>query len=859
LDFDHPYITKDKSVIVFIDDDDLTKLEQSDFDFDILIDDWEDYYRNLPVLSKEEQQQALDQTKLKFNVSGFEFGSMGGFYTFDEVIAELDSMQLLFPGLITAKELIGLSVQNRPIYMVKISNNPGVNEEEPEVLYTALHHAREPEAMMQMIYFMYYLLENYGIDPEVTYLVDNREMYFIPVLNPDGYEYNHQTYPNGGGMWRKNRKNNGGGSYGVDLNRNYGPYEYWNAANGGSSTDPGSSTYRGIAPFSEPETVAIRDFLSARDLKNTLNYHTHGNLLIYPYGALEHETADSLIFREYAGDMTSYNGYVYGTDQQTVGYSTRGNSDDYFYDGDTLLNGGKIFAMTPEVGDYFDGFWPAQSRIIPLAEENVFPNLYYAWVAGGYVGIDNPNFNHQYFNPGDAVEMNSSFKNKGLSNVSSAEIQLNSLNSYVTIVNGTESISSIPAGSISFVNSPFTFEIAPNAPVEEEIDLEFVIGSSGNEMRRDTVRLIIGTPEFVFVDTTDDPNELWTITATPSNPKWEATTSSFYSSPNSYTDSKIGNYSNNAAVTMTMTNSVDISAFQNPRFTFWSKWDIESNWDYGQVEVSTDNGNSWVSLEGEHTEPGEGSFQPNGEPVYDAVQNSWVREEISLTDYVSSQFKVRFVLNTDGSVTRDGWYLDDIGIIAYTVIPVELSSFNAESGKDEIRLRWVTSSELNNKGFDIEHTADTKEKNWIPIGHIEGAGTSTEENEYIFIDRAPETGINYYRLKQIDFDGNFKYYNELKIDFNSVSDYALDQNFPNPFNPTTTISYSLPVAGHVNLTVYNLLGSEVVKLIDEQQQAGTHSIHFSTEELGEKIGSGIYFYTLKSGTFTRTRKMIVLK
>ena len=155
--------------------------------------------------------------------------------------------------------------------MVKISNNPDVNEDKPEILYTALHHAREPMGMMQMIYYMYYLLENYGTDPEVTYLVNNREMYFIPVVNPDGYEYNRQTDPNGGGMWKKNRRKNDDGTYGVDLNRNYGPYIYWNAPNGGSSINPATDLYRGASPFSESETSAIRDFLSKKNFKNATN------------------------------------------------------------------------------------------------------------------------------------------------------------------------------------------------------------------------------------------------------------------------------------------------------------------------------------------------------------------------------------------------------------------------------------------------------------------------------------------------------------------------------------------------------------------------------------------------------------
>jgi carboxypeptidase T len=381
---------------------------------EIIIPDWDAYYSHMKLKGKVDEKYF----KEKYGIKGFGYGSMGGFYTFNEVVAQLDTMKLLYPSLITERQAIGYSIENRPIWMVKISDNPDLNENEPQVLYTALHHAREPQGMMTVIYYMYYLLEKYGIDPEVTYLVNNREIYFIPVVNPDGYEYNRTTNPNGGGMWRKNRRNNGGGIFGVDLNRNYGPYAYWDSPNGGSSTSPSSEIYRGTAPFSEPETAVIRDFLLIRGIKACLNYHTYGNLLIYPYGALGRETPDSLIYREFARDMTAFNGYVYGTDMQTVGYRTRGNSDDYMYDGEPLSVRPKIFAMTPEVGSSTDGFWPNPSRIFPLAIENLRPNLYYTWIVGEYPSIASKNFitNSGYIRGGDTVQFVIELKNKGLGN-----------------------------------------------------------------------------------------------------------------------------------------------------------------------------------------------------------------------------------------------------------------------------------------------------------------------------------------------------------------------------------------------------------------------------------------------------------
>ena len=868
LDFDHATFTKDGGILVFLNDEQFSKLQLTDFRYEVLIENWMDYYNNLPKLTPQEKQAFINESKQKYNVSGFGFGSMGGFYTLAEVNAQLDSMRLHYPNLISVKQSIGTTVENRPIYMVKISDNPDISENEPQVLFTAIHHAREPEGMEQLLYFMYYLLENYSTDPSVKYLVDHREIYCIPVVNPDGYEYNHQMAPNGGYMWRKNKKDNDGNgvfseSYdGVDLNRNYGPYAYWNSSNGGSSTYPGDETYRGTAPFSEYETSAIRDFLAAHDINCELNYHAFGEDMIYPYGAIDAETPDSVIFREFSSDMTAYNGYLAGRDIETVGYSTRGNSDDYAYDGDTVSNHGKIIAMTPEVGNSSDYFWPPQSRIIPIAEQNLLPNLYYSWVSGEYIKLEHPNYAQQYFNPGDVVEMNPSFRNKGLSAGNNIEINLSSLSSYATINNGTANFSSIPARSTVTVPTPFSFTIDGSAPAEENIRLLVTVSTDGVVMSNDTLSLIVGIPTYAFVDSTNNPNSLWTITATPSYPKWEATTATYVSAPNCYTDSKNGNYLDNATVTMTLTNSLNLSSVTNPRLSYWTKWVIENNWDYGQVKISTNGGSGWTPLEGLYTNPGTGSFQPPGEPLYDGTQTDWVKEEILLSSFNLTNVKFQFQLKSDGYVNYDGWYLDDIGVIYYTLIPVELNSFTANAGEEAVILTWLTGSETNNKGFEIQRAAGTSAKRnseFQTIGYIGGNGTTTEISQYSFTDKSPLQGKSIYRLKQIDFNGTYRIYGPVEVDFKGVTDYSLSQNYPNPFNPSTVINYAIPKAGNVEIKVYNLLGSEIATLVNENKEAGKYSVEFSTENLSTRIGSGVYFYTIKSGSFIKTMKMIVLK
>jgi hypothetical protein len=380
-------------------------------------------------------------------------------------------------------------------------------------------------------------------------------------------------------------------------------------------------------------------------------------------------------------------------------------------------------------------------------------------------------------------------------------------------------------------------------------------------VRKDTISIIVGTPVFVFADTTNVITNLWTITPA-SNPHWEATTTTFHTAPNSYTDSRIGDYISSSTVTMTLTNSINLTPYTNPRLVFWTKYDIESNWDYGQVDVSTNNGSTWFPLEGQYTEPGVGSFQPNGEPLYDGMQTNWVREEINLASYKAAQNKIRFQLNTDGSVERDGWYVDDIAIIIYQVIPVEMLIFAATTNTNNVLLTWSTASELNNRMFEVQRAdgnSGQNNLNWKTIGSVEGRGTTTEKSYYSFTDVIPINGISYYRLKQIDFDGTFRILNAEMVEFTLIKDYALEQNYPNPFNPSTVINYSIPTAGQVKLTVYNLLGSEVAVLVDEYKEAGNYSVEFSTEDLKSNLGSGVYIYTLKSGSFAQTRKMVVIK
>ncbi|MEI8138146.1 MAG: M14 family metallopeptidase, partial [Bacteroidota bacterium] len=311
----------------------------------------------------------------------FHLGSMGGYFTWNEMKQILDSMVLLYPNLITVKQpLSAQSIEGRDIYFVKISDNPTIDETEPEVLYSALHHAREAASLSQLVFYMWYLLENYATNADIKATVDNAELFFVPCVNPDGYVYNQTTNPNGGGMWRKNRRNNGT-TFGVDLNRNYG-YN-WGFDNIGSSPTSSNDTYRGTAAFSEPETQAMRDFCNVRQFVTALNAHTYSNLLIYPWGYLPSiYTPDSTAFVNWAVLLTQDSRFLYGTGDQTVNYVTNGDSDDWMYGEQTTKS--KILSMTPEAGAASDGFWPLSSRILDICKTTFTQNYNLAKVVAKF-------------------------------------------------------------------------------------------------------------------------------------------------------------------------------------------------------------------------------------------------------------------------------------------------------------------------------------------------------------------------------------------------------------------------------------------------------------------------------------------
>jgi photosystem II stability/assembly factor-like uncharacterized protein len=241
------------------------------------------------------------------------------------------------------------------------------------------------------------------------------------------------------------------------------------------------------------------------------------------------------------------------------------------------------------------------------------------------------------------------------------------------------------------------------------------------------------------------------------------------------------------------------------------------------VFVSLDGGDSW---------------QPFNDGLVDAV----IVMDLNIS---LSNRKLRCVTHGSGVFERP---------LISEPVPVELTSFTAKVGDSGVLLNWLTKTETNNKGFEIQKNIKGH-SNWQDIGFVQGSGTTTEQHSYSYKDKNLPAGNYLYRLKQIDYDGSFKYSNQVEVVIGSPGTFSLSQNYPNPFNPTTNINYQLKEKGHVNLKVYDVLGKEVANLINETQNAGQYTVTFN----GSNLPSGIYIYSLRVNNFMRNKKMTLIK
>lgn len=648
LEVDHGSYQKDKWFVSDLSDIDIEILREYNVPHEIQIADVVRYYieRNNtadPAATTSNRSGSCKPPSPTYiTPKGFNFGSMGGYFTYEEAINKIDSLSILYPNIVTIKKPIGSykTAEDRSIYWLKISDNPNVKEDEPEILFNALHHAREPLSLSQLIFFMYYICENYSINPEIKNLVDQIEMYFVPIVNPDGYIYNFSTNPDGGGFWRKNRRENGGNTFGVDVNRNYG--FGWGYNNSGSSANPSSDVYRGPSAFSEPESQALRDFCKEHQFKFAMNYHTYSNLLVYPWGYLGKNAKDSMAFQEISRNLTTFNKFKYGTDLETVGYSTNGSSDDWMY-GDTIQKP-SIISFTPEVGTSVDGFWPQIDRILPLCNESNYMNITICKYLLKYAKTElvTPRLSNQ---TNGFIRFN--INRLGLKQPYNYSVSLVPINSFTKSVGSSKSYNNLAYAT----NLTDSIEYNLSSNIVNNTELKFALKvQDGDFIHSDTFNIIYGKIENLINENCNNFNNWntngWYIDTTLNN------------NP-SFAENQFGNYPNDYDAKITNRIPFDLTNTLHAELTYRAKWHLENNYDYVKLDISENNGNTWQNLCTPNNQITTNQILDQNE-VYTGVASDWVNEIINLDAYIGKKIMLKWEFSSDNGLNFQGFNMDDI-------------------------------------------------------------------------------------------------------------------------------------------------------------------------------------------------------
>lgn len=765
----------------------------------------------------------------------------GVYHTYSESVAFCDSLHLLYPEVISEKWSIGLTHEGRDIWCFRVSDNPEVDENEPEILIDGMHHAREIMASEFPIMFAEYLGQNYGTDLEITYLLQNRELYIIPIINPDGVTYNEENYPSGGGMWRKNRRDNGDGTFGVDPNRNY-PYQ-WAFDDVGSSGDTSSEVYRGTYAGSEPEVQALMNFINSRQIITHDSVHTFSNLLLFPWGWTSSDSPHHSTFALMGEKMTRFNGYEAGQPGDII-YEVNGGTNDWVY-GDTSEHD-MVYSFCSEIGGDNDGFWPAQERRGPLFEENIWPHIYLMRAAGSFVAAHSPVViaDAKMIAPGESGQLDFTIENQSVVSSSmgldititcdDAWVQMGTQQRSVGGLNAMESTnlgsntlpisidSACPDGHV--VNFTVTAHMAEG---DIDFDLNFVVGSSGE----------------LFTEDFEGGLASWTTTG-----NWNTTPDLFHSAANSLTDSPIGEYTDQSATSATINNT-----FQATSMSFWHRYDIESGYDYGRVQVST-NGTSWNTV-----------------ASFDGLENIWQEVVVDFGAFGNENLQIRFMLDTDYSVTEDGWYIDDVAIhgvgssnlLPYT--PVALSPVGGEltTSSPVLTVSNVTDPEGETVDYGFRIYSDELGINLVDSVQdvIQGSGQTSWQVASL------ADGTYYWRA--FADDGVERSLLSGMASFTVQSTSGVDGILIN--NPQLSIlgnvtggsaqmQLNLPSNSRVSVDIYDARGARIRQLHSGMMAGGSNALVWDGRDSGGRsASSGVYFVRVVAGDDVLSGRVVVVR
>jgi hypothetical protein len=664
----------------------------------------------------------------------------GSYHTFSEVESDLLGVASSYPD-ITKLVSIGKTYEGRDIWALKISDNPDIEEDEPEIMYNAAHHAREWMTIEVCMCLINTLVENYTSNVTIRDIVDNRQIWIIPTVNPDGRVFDGGEDPANYKNWRKNRVDNGDGTFGVDLNRNY---EYmWGGA--GASDVTSSNVYRGPRPFSENETLAIKNLVEEHDFTFSISYHSSSQLILYPWGYTLNSTVDDELFVSLANQMASRITNTAGsaspgyTPLQGSGlYTTSGTDDDWLYGEEGIYS--FTFELYPHWSDGlvepavqspYNGFHPREDKILPVCNDNIPAALFLAQVADNpyqfisHVSLNSlvtdmlinqresgeflievlndgnldDTFDLSFSNvPGLTIDLSPGTMNLDSSVSANAILNItpaaNAEGIYEILVKATSTSDSDVTDSLTFtVTVPYLNDVGVEAidPFSEGLEYpmgNYSIGATVKNFGERTQSFETSLEVFKFgpsevrsitFEDAEDFSTDWTAVDLdgPSSPtRWHMTPKANNSGIKSWwAGNPVGNRYSNDACQLLRSPTFDLSEALAAEFRFHHKFRMETSYDFGSIDLY--NGSAWQNL-----------------VTFTGVQMSFSEHVIDLDPYIGlNDLRVRFRFTSDGGLTDEGWFVDDMNVSA------TFPTFAPVYGPVDRTASWLTPDSTNDMSW----------------------------------------------------------------------------------------------------------------------------------------------------------------
>ena len=751
---------------------------------------------NVTITQTEEQ--------LKNNLKGLT--DLDGYRDYEQMLAELQQIELDNPDICKLYDIgesrgkqysdAGNSNYNdfyHEIWALKVSDNVETEEDEPSIYYLSEHHAREPISLEVNMAILNHIIDNYDYDPEITDNVDNTQIWFVPLVNPNGHKIVTEEIEL---MWRKNIcDNNENGSIdvsgyyaqdGTDPNRNY-SWEW-----GGASTDWTSQTYQGTSAFSEPETQAIEALVENHNFVAGISYHSYSELVLYPFGYAEGVVApDQAALEELAIDMAvtipSQYGGNYTPEAAWELYPCTGTTDDYSYG----THG--IFSFTIELATEFI---PPAAAVTGICDDNIeaamilLDRLNGSMLTGHITDADTDEpIEAMIFIEG--IDDSGVYREPYMSNEEYGSY-------YRLLTNDSYDVTFSAYGYDSqtfedvVINDDVTLLDVELFPSGSTIDLSGVVtdGDTGEPI----ANAIVAIQDFGIPYVTTNANGEYTI-----EDLYEFNyTFAVYSPVHA---GLLEQYFVTAS-----NNEIDFELYAIPDGTF-ENGEYESSWNLS-------GNNNWVI---DDVTVYSGNYSARSGSIYDD-QTSLLSISLFVQDNSEISFYQKVSSETDYDYLR--FYIDSL-----------------------LQDSWSGNGSWEFETFNVESGFHTFKWEYYKDGGVSSFQDCVWIDEIIF----PANSV------------------DVTPDENSMIQIAeFNGNYPNPFNPTTTFSYSLANESEVSLTLFNIKGQKIKTLVSENQTAGVHHVIWDgTDDNGKKVSTGIYFSHCdahnEEGDYTSVKKVILLK